>query len=53
MSDHDQSVAANLLDPQFTANAANQRWVGDTEYRDLAHRCRHDLGLSMRAARRR
>src|SRR5207237_9462834 len=30
MSDHDQPVAANLLDRQFTADAANQRWVGDT-----------------------
>jgi putative transposase len=30
MSDHDQPVAANLLDRQFTAEAVNQRWVGDT-----------------------
>jgi transposase InsO family protein len=30
MSDHDQPVAANLLDRQFTANAPNRRWVGDT-----------------------
>jgi len=30
MSDHDQPVAANLLDRQFTAEALNQRWVGDT-----------------------
>ena len=30
MSDHDQPVAANLLDRQFTADAPNQRWVGDT-----------------------
>ena len=30
MSDHDQPVAANLLDRQFTAEAPNQRWVGDT-----------------------
>jgi transposase InsO family protein len=29
-SDHDQPVAANLLDRQFTAAAPNQRWVGDT-----------------------
>ena len=29
-SDHDQPVAANLLDRQFTAVAPNQRWVGDT-----------------------
>ena len=29
-SDHDQPVAANLLDRQFTAEAPNQRWVGDT-----------------------
>jgi len=27
---HDQPVAANLLDRQFTAEAPNQRWVGDT-----------------------
>ena len=30
MSEHDQPVAANVLDRQFTAAAANQRWVGDT-----------------------
>jgi transposase InsO family protein len=30
MSDHDQLVAANVLDRQFTADAPNQRWVGDT-----------------------
>jgi putative transposase len=30
MSDHDQPVAANLLDRDFTADAANRRWVGDT-----------------------
>jgi putative transposase len=30
MSDHDQPVAGNLLDQQFTADAPNQRWVGDT-----------------------
>lgn len=30
MSDHDQPVAANFLDRQFTADAPNQRWVGDT-----------------------
>lgn len=30
MSDHDQPVADNLLDRQFTAAAPNQRWVGDT-----------------------
>ena len=30
MSDHDQPVAANLLDRQFTAAAPSQRWVGDT-----------------------
>jgi putative transposase len=30
MSDHDHPVAANLLDRQFTADAPNQRWVGDT-----------------------
>jgi transposase InsO family protein len=30
MSDHDQPVAANLLNRDFTAAAPNQRWVGDT-----------------------
>ena len=30
MSDHDQPVAANLLDRQFTADTPNRRWVGDT-----------------------
>ena len=30
MSDHDQPVAANLLDRQFSAEAPNRRWVGDT-----------------------
>lgn len=30
LSDHDQPVAANLLARQFTAEAPNQRWVGDT-----------------------
>ena len=30
MSDHDLPVAANLLNRQFTAEAPNQRWVGDT-----------------------
>jgi putative transposase len=30
MSDHDLPVAANLLNRQFTADAPNQRWVGDT-----------------------
>jgi transposase InsO family protein len=30
MSDHDQPVAPNLLDRQFEAQSANQRWVGDT-----------------------
>jgi putative transposase len=30
MSDHDQQVAANLLDRQFAAAAPNQRWVSDT-----------------------
>jgi transposase InsO family protein len=30
MSDHDQPVAANLLQREFTADAPNQRWVGDT-----------------------
>ena len=30
MSDHDQPVAANLLDRQCEADAPNQRWVDDT-----------------------
>jgi transposase InsO family protein len=30
MSDHDQPVAANLLDRRFEADAPNERWVGDT-----------------------
>src|SRR5262249_12329863 len=30
MSDHDLPVAANVLDRQFTADAPNRRWVGDT-----------------------
>jgi putative transposase len=30
MSDHDQPVAANLLDRRFEAERPNQRWVGDT-----------------------
>jgi putative transposase len=30
MSDHDQAVAANVLDRRFTAEQPNQRWVGDT-----------------------
>ena len=30
MSDHDQPVAANLLDRRFEADGPNQRWVGDT-----------------------
>ena len=30
MSDHDQPVAANLLDRQLEGAAPNQRWVGDT-----------------------
>ena len=29
-SDHDQPVAANVLNQEFTADAPNQRWVGDT-----------------------
>jgi transposase InsO family protein len=29
-SNHDQPVAANLLDRDFRADAPNQRWVGDT-----------------------
>lgn len=30
MSAHDQPVAANLLNREFTAAAPNQRWVSDT-----------------------
>ena len=30
LSDPNQPVAANLLDRRFTAEAPNQRWVGDT-----------------------
>jgi putative transposase len=30
MSDQYQPVAANILDREFTADAPNQRWVGDT-----------------------
>ena len=30
MSDHDQTVAPNLLDRQFIAERPNQRWAGDT-----------------------
>ncbi len=30
MSDHDQPVAANLLDRNFKAERPNQKWVGDT-----------------------
>jgi len=30
MSDHDPPVAANVLNQDFTADAPNQRWVGDT-----------------------
>lgn len=29
-SDHDQPIAANLLQQTFTAERPNQRWVGDT-----------------------
>jgi transposase InsO family protein len=29
-SDHHQSVAASVLNQEFTADAPNQRWVGDT-----------------------
>jgi putative transposase len=30
MSEHDQPIAANVLDRKFEADAPNQRWVGDT-----------------------
>ena len=37
-SDHDLPVAANLLKQEFTAEARNQRWVGDTtEFRIGEH----------------
>lgn len=29
-SDHDQPIAANVLEQQFSAEAPNQRWAGDT-----------------------
>ena len=30
MSEHDQPIAPNVLERDFTASAPNQRWVGDT-----------------------
>lgn len=30
MSEHDQPIAANVLDRRFAAECPNQRWVGDT-----------------------
>lgn len=30
MSDHDQPIAANVLNREFEAEAPNKRWVGDT-----------------------
>ena len=30
MSEHDQPIAANLLQQNFAAARPNQRWVGDT-----------------------
>lgn len=30
LSDHDQPIAPNLLNRQFTAEGPNRRWVGDT-----------------------
>jgi transposase InsO family protein len=30
VSDHDQPIAANLLNRQFSTDAPNRRWVGDT-----------------------
>jgi putative transposase len=30
MSEHDQPIAANVLNREFEADAPNQRWVGDT-----------------------
>ena len=35
MSDHDQPVAANLLQQEFTAARPHQRWVGDTSERRI------------------
>ena len=32
MSDHDQPVADNLLDRQFTADAPNRLWVADLSW---------------------
>jgi len=32
MSDHDQPVAANLLDRQFAAERPNQKWIADFTY---------------------
>ena len=49
MSDHDQPVAANLLDRQFEAAAPNQRWVGDTtEFVSGFPQAPHPLSFSMR-----
>jgi hypothetical protein len=30
MCDHDQPIAANVLNLEFPASALNRRWVGDT-----------------------
>ena len=38
MSDHDQPVAANVLDQDFVADAPNQRWVADTSEFVIASR---------------
>jgi transposase InsO family protein len=38
MSDHDDPIAPNVLDRDFTADGPNQRWVGDTtEFRIGEH----------------
>ena len=37
MSDHDQPVADNLLQQEFTAERPNQRWVGDTSELRIGH----------------
>ena len=37
MSEHDQRVAANVLDRQFAAERSNQRWVGDTTEFENGH----------------
>jgi len=45
MSDHDQPVAANLLQQEFTADRPNQRWVGDTSELRIAESGRAYLAV--------